>query len=302
MLHGLDDIPWHELQHAYGSAEDVPAQLRMLLDADPGARRSAREKLTSTVLHQSMRYPASVEVIHFVIELCRNPDVPDRDWLLSFWGGLITGTFNLQCRPYWGDGQNIYRGGEVLETEGYETVAVLHDIYRRSLAGFDQVLKLLADSEPAVRGYSAWVLACLPTKAAESLPRLRQRMEVESEAMVRGAIAFALGELGDVPALDRLLAQEQNPAVRCMAVCELARCTGRENLIDELLSFITDDVEDYVKIPGAGCRSPGDASRAVTYLPAGARRSAIPVMGCPAGTVAWAGDNPNRLRAVSSGF
>ena len=38
MLKGLDDIPWAELEHAYGSAADVPDLLRKLLDPDPKVR------------------------------------------------------------------------------------------------------------------------------------------------------------------------------------------------------------------------------------------------------------------------
>lgn len=32
MLEGIDSVPWGELEHAYGSAEDVPGLLRKLLN------------------------------------------------------------------------------------------------------------------------------------------------------------------------------------------------------------------------------------------------------------------------------
>ena len=40
MFEGLDDIPWDELEHAYGQASDVPSLIRGMvsLDADERAR------------------------------------------------------------------------------------------------------------------------------------------------------------------------------------------------------------------------------------------------------------------------
>jgi hypothetical protein len=48
VLQGRETVPWADLDHAYGSAADVPGLLRKLLDPDPKVRsetpRSAMTK------------------------------------------------------------------------------------------------------------------------------------------------------------------------------------------------------------------------------------------------------------------
>jgi HEAT repeat protein len=40
-LSDLDNVDWSSLQHAYGSAEDVPALIRSLVSSDPEVRKQA---------------------------------------------------------------------------------------------------------------------------------------------------------------------------------------------------------------------------------------------------------------------
>lgn len=117
MLQGLDAIPWPELEHAYGPAEDVPDLLRQLLDPDPKVRDEVLTTLYGNVFHQGTRYQATAYVIPFLIELCGNPNVPKRGDLLRYWGSLITGYFNVQERPAWGDGERVHHCGEVVIPE-----------------------------------------------------------------------------------------------------------------------------------------------------------------------------------------
>ena len=120
VLQHLDDVPWADLEHAYGSAADVPDLLRNLLDPDPKVRSEVLSTLYSNVFHQGTRYPATPYVIPFLIEICANPAVPDRGDLLRFWGSLIAGYFSVQERPCWGDGERIYWCGEIQQAEADE--------------------------------------------------------------------------------------------------------------------------------------------------------------------------------------
>ena len=45
VLEGIDDVEWGRLRHAYGTAEDVPDQLRELRSSDPDRRRAALHSL-----------------------------------------------------------------------------------------------------------------------------------------------------------------------------------------------------------------------------------------------------------------
>jgi tetratricopeptide (TPR) repeat protein len=278
MFAGLDDIPWADLEHAYGSAADVPGLIRQLLDPDEKVREEVMWTLYGNVFHQGSRYPATPYVIPFLIELCEDSSVPNRGELLRFWGSLITGYFSVRERPSWGDGSQIYFAGEITKVEPDDPfAAALHEIYRRSLSAEALLYRLLADEELTIRAESAWVLACLPTIAKHSILMLRQQLGNEPSVWGRAAIAFALGELGDATTLRRLN-EEEHPAVRCMAACELARLAPTEELIDQLLQFIGEPIEGYQNVPGAGGSSAEDASFSVMYLPVETRRKAIPAI------------------------
>ena len=196
----------------------------------------------------------------------RDLSVPDRFWLLSYWGSLITGYFSVQERPIWGDGKQIHFCGELQEDDGEPYSQALHDIYRESLKGYTLLVTLLEDPDLSVRMGAAWVPACLPTMAPESVPLLEGREE--SSGWVRAATAFALGELGAAGPLRRMLAEDDFPAVRCMAACQLARLEPDAALINPLLDFVANQVEGYENIPGTGGKASGDAAHSISLLPA----------------------------------
>src|SRR3954449_4706176 len=79
-LDGLDEIPWADLRHAYGSAADVPGMLRGL--ARPGAdseRADLLDRLDSSIYHQGGAvYSAGAVAVPFLIELASTPAVPSR--------------------------------------------------------------------------------------------------------------------------------------------------------------------------------------------------------------------------------
>lgn len=284
MLEGLEDVPWADLQHAYGSAADVPDLLRKLLDPDPKVRDDVLSHLYSNVFHQGTRFPAASNVIPFLIEMCASPVVPNRYDLLRFWGSLITGYFSIRQRPCWGDGERIHEYGEVrkadleMSEEEASFWEVLHQIYRESLEGHGLLCDLLADEEFELRVGAAWVLACLPTMAGASVPKLEAQVRAESSGWVRAAIAFALGEIGAPAPLRQMLAEDTFPAARCMAACELARIDRAESLIEPLLGFASEPIEGYKNVPGAGGKSTGDAAFSISHLPSDVQLQAIPAI------------------------
>ena len=68
MLDGLDEIDWSSLRRAYGSAADVPSQLRALLSDDRKLRDDAIGALFSKIYHQGTVYPASSAALPFLYE------------------------------------------------------------------------------------------------------------------------------------------------------------------------------------------------------------------------------------------
>jgi hypothetical protein len=171
MLERLDSVPWVELEHAYGSAADVPGLLRKLLDPDPAVRSETIWTLYGNVFHQGTRYPATPYVIPFLIELCESSETPGRGELLDYLKSLITGYFTVQERPIWGDGEKIYWGDEIQDDRGHDPYSeALHQIYRESLKAHDLLLNLLNDADPwCARGVLECLHACPPSLTSPHL-------------------------------------------------------------------------------------------------------------------------------------
>ena len=90
MLEGLDLIPWQDLERSraietfFDSVSDLPIFLRQLLNSDRTERSYALGRLYESLLHQGTRCSATPYVIPFVIELCGEPSVPNRERLFYF--------------------------------------------------------------------------------------------------------------------------------------------------------------------------------------------------------------------------
>ena len=285
MLEGLDAVPWRDLERssgdplsAYDSFTEIPNFLRQLLTPDPEKRSYALGRLYENLLHQGTPFAGIPYVIPFIIELCSEPSVPNRASLLCFWSYAIAGYFSIQERPTC-DGETIYSCGEVdksiAEREWYEK-SELHHVYRESLKGEDLLGRLLSDDDSNIRAGAVWVLAYLPTIAKSSIPKLEALLKQEKLNWVRGGIAFALGRLEASATLKQILTNDKCSATRCMAACQLARIAPQDNLIEPLLKFVSQPINNYQDILGAGGKSTDDAAFAIAYLPRHIQQQAIP--------------------------
>lgn len=70
MLDGINDVPWSELWHAHGSAEDVPSMLVAL--QNPDSCLEACADLHETVWHQGTIYPASAATLPFLFQIIQS--------------------------------------------------------------------------------------------------------------------------------------------------------------------------------------------------------------------------------------
>ncbi|MBB6051830.1 hypothetical protein [Armatimonas rosea] len=78
-LEGLDEVPWHALNHAYGPATDVPRLLRALASESPEARWDAFMHLHANIYHQGTVYEATPYAVPFLIRLFEAPETPERE-------------------------------------------------------------------------------------------------------------------------------------------------------------------------------------------------------------------------------
>jgi hypothetical protein len=93
MLEGLDAVPWHELHHAYGPADDVPGLLRDLAAGDETVRERAIDELFGSLDHQGTVYEASAFAVPFLAEIATDRGTPLRwkTWTLILLAGLADG-------------------------------------------------------------------------------------------------------------------------------------------------------------------------------------------------------------------
>ena len=202
---GLEEVAWAELEHAYGSAGDVPGCLRGLRDERREVREGAQWALYGNLFHQGSRYPASAAAIPFLIRLLADRGQADRAWILIYVAHLVTGGLSLSEDPWMCDGERLCLGREVVAWEGEEqgeqgSRAEARDwlaCYRAAEAGIGSYLEAAVDGPTEVRVAALYLLACFWTRRERILPVLRARLASGERAPgARLALLFALGRLG----------------------------------------------------------------------------------------------------------
>ncbi|MBU2665124.1 HEAT repeat domain-containing protein [Actinoplanes bogorensis] len=256
MLEKLDEVPWSDLSHAYGPADDVPAQLRALLSPEAEVRRKARHDSYGNIFHQGTRYEASAPAVPFLLEMLAEPSTPERAELLELLVALaigydeawLPGGFPLA------DYEAAAAGGEVLLqaggglSESDQNALQAHielRVHSAVALGVPLFRTLLEDEDPAVRRCAACALGWFPAQAEASSAALTWSL-LDPGDTVAATAALSLGLLGSQPlTAETLTAAFAGPrvAVRGAAAIALARLHGREAsaaVVDELLRLSGD--------------------------------------------------------------
>lgn len=280
-LAGLDDIDWAGLQHAYGSAADVPGQLRQLRSDDAEQRSKARGELYGNIFHQGSRYEASAHAVPFLFALVTEADTPDRDEIVSLLTAIAIGHdesyLPVGVNPVlWrgeverlrqADPDEIARGYDKwvaeapddAERQAREAQRALFDLEEQQqhadseLAAYDAVRQhvpklctLLEDDDSAVRVAAAYALAWFPEERGQAMPALRARLDAESVPTVLATAIVALGLLLDttsVPVFTEQLAGSK-PLPRWAAATALACLDVTESaVISELVAVSAEPPE-----------------------------------------------------------
>ncbi|MBP5866069.1 PBS lyase, partial [Streptomyces sp. LBUM 1484] len=77
MFEGLDGIDWASMEHAYGTAEEIPALLWALRSPHIEERRMALDRFYGAVHHQGDVYPCTAASLPFLFELAADGATPD---------------------------------------------------------------------------------------------------------------------------------------------------------------------------------------------------------------------------------
>lgn len=180
ILAGIDEISWHDLKHAYGPADDVPDQLRLLLCDDPSMQEDAWESLSSNIWHQGDVYEASAFTIPFFLRMLAFDGPPEKTSILESLLYLVEGhsyfgshTFTAEEKGRWET--VLAKEGRNLEDEIEKGRAAVEAINQAACEGIPLYFNLLNHPDLEVRLQSLKLLAVLRDRSEQIVPPLLER-------------------------------------------------------------------------------------------------------------------------------
>ncbi|MGW1107252.1 HEAT repeat domain-containing protein [Streptomyces sp. NPDC002540] len=282
-LAGVDEVNWAGLFHAYGSAQDVPGQLRSVCGDDEAARKAALSKLFSNIFHQGTRYSASPRAVPFLARIAvagpRTARVGTL-WLLTrlavdwhdeytlphgidtvAWRAVAAENSQEQFLAWYDEElateQDPDRRSRLEEGRTYCAEGGFIDSRAGGLASYDAVRAelpsltcLLDDPDPEVRTRTAYLLAWFPEEGRWIAPLLLARLEHEPDSRTAATALVAVGLVCD-HALARDLRpwlDNPHPLLRWAAATALARLTTDVHAADAGLNDDGKLVEQIIAV------------------------------------------------------
>ncbi|MFI9846346.1 hypothetical protein ACIHFD_55640 [Nonomuraea sp. NPDC051941] len=201
-LAGLDDVPWGDLEHAHGSADDVPGLLRELADGTGEWDEVLDELFGDDLLHQGDCYEATAPALPFLTELIVADMVPARQrrdlylWLMVA-GGRRNDNLVAFADLALDEEEPLQPGAwteEVFRTVG-DQVPVLLDRWDAEPPGIRFVLAVLAAQHPGHGVRAADRIAALAAELDGTRQGAYLRLAVE---LVHGRDAQALALASEI--------------------------------------------------------------------------------------------------------
>ncbi len=239
-LSSLDEIPWSDLTHAYGVAEDVPATLKAFASGGEEAEQ-ASDELYGTIFHQGTRYTASPFAVPFFVGLLERRDLlPDLlERLLVMAIGYEEEWFPRGFHLEFARAQQRQLDAEPENKFGIDAVRT-HEAVSRA-AGL--VRDMLDDQDPVVRSEAAHLLAYLPEQGESSLEAMLERLDTSADA--RPSFLLSIGILGRQLAIPADIGPKPSSA-DSLEVQVGWRCAasllGHEEIVDELVDLMSQDL------------------------------------------------------------
>ncbi|MEV6195141.1 HEAT repeat domain-containing protein [Streptomyces sp. NPDC051920] len=233
MFRGIDEVDWASLEHAYGSAADVPELLRGLASPLPHERETALDGMYGAVHHQGDVYDSTLASVPFLFALAGHAGLPDRGGiveLLASIGGPGDGDAFGETPRGGEDGADEDGGGPGTEDAGNDNRAMARAAVRSGAAVF---LDLVTDCDPEVRRAVPSALVRFHGEPPRVLALLSERLRDEQEEGVRLALVEGLGLFARLyggsgaPAVDCLVSlcgPPHDPGLRLAALGQLASC------------------------------------------------------------------------------
>lgn len=216
MFEQLDEVDWASMNHAYGSAADVPKLIRNLASDDAEVRDRALHAAYGNIFHQGSRYEATAPTVPFLLEILEQPDYPGQAALLHLLTHLVMGyseswiplgvgdqirgmrkeLAELQARPA------EVRANDPKDGLGWGTnedwLRWMVDITDEARKGVPCFVQLLGSDDEYVRMAAAYMLSWLPEDLETFAPALWEVASNDESDTVRAnaliALAIASGD------------------------------------------------------------------------------------------------------------
>jgi hypothetical protein len=197
----IHSIPWSDLNHAYGSAADVPQLLKDLVCESEEKRQEALHKLFGNIWHQGTVYEATCYVVPYLARMLRSPQTPDRESVVGLLAAIANGSGYLEVharansplRDVWNlilseEGMNV-KERMALERSWVAAVRKAVDPH------LDLLYEFIQHKVWDTRFEVASALGEYPSHARESLEILRAALEQEVDGEIREAIEASIARL-----------------------------------------------------------------------------------------------------------
>ena len=166
-IDGLDKIQWDELNHAYGSASDVPKDIRRLAASEPQVREQALWELSGSIYHQGTIYSATAAAVPFLLRVALHPQMLGRVeicGLLSvvaescaFDPEKIRSTWKWRKEKL---GEVFGRPTEELANEEITNMTSVRNAFRHHA---DMIQSICVNPDPAVAKLGCQIIKCVET-------------------------------------------------------------------------------------------------------------------------------------------
>lgn len=184
LLKGLDTIDWSLLNHAHGSASDVPALLRATLSPDEDDRDFAFQLLHETIWHQGTIYQATSYVVPFLVHLLTWDETPDKASILGLLGAIATGSPRVSEESTWQKEWYAQKGRDfkAAVAAAAADVRAARDAVRRGLYRY---VELMDHPQPDVRQAVNALVVTLPEAADRIVPLMNKQIMREPDSTVK---------------------------------------------------------------------------------------------------------------------
>jgi hypothetical protein len=234
MLDNLDDIPWSELEHAYGSAGDIPNVLRAVVSSDPAQRSWAQDMLDMGPFHQGSIYSCTPFVVHVLLQIVQEEGTADLPWILEYVSQVLAAALFVlsTSEPPSQDPEQAFAAQILVEIR----------------AQWPLLFSMLEHVDPHVRLALLRLLVLLKADLPHLETVMAEMLTVETDESIRPALVFCsslVAGSAPLPLVQRMLeTTAESPLVRIASGFGLI-AAEKERIADEALAAFCEAIVDH---------------------------------------------------------